>query len=265
MAKDQSAPEANSDDVLARGERLLREATAVLNQMQAALRVQKLRADGTCPIFLNDEVVYIGLPYVAFDQKQEVLAARHMPEEPEMIVQLVDLVRTLEGLTMIEVGAGTGCNAMFFRAFLKPAKTILIEPQKILRSGLEQTIAANTALPGTAELLEVIIDEDDAELKLGMSRPNRTHEARYLRREGGPLRGTSVDSLKLKKVGLIHFDFMNEKINALNGSAKTIERDRPMVLIDLSGRDLQEIRDFFEARDYSEAKMGRTRHLFLPN
>ena len=244
-------------------DRLLDQARKLLDNMLAANRLNGLQADGTCPVFFEDEVFYITLPWAAFDTLQMKILAAHAPIDNVFLRQLFDLVPTLAGRNFIDAGSFTGCQALIIDRFLKPDQTHLFEPQKTMYAALKNTISVND-LEKTVHLHMDIIDEDDTVITLGAQRSHSLSETRFLRREGGSLRGKSIDELNISSVGLMNLDFNNSKIYALRGARKTIEADRPVIAVDLSGRDATEIKEFLEEFEYEHIRAGRHSMIFLP-
>jgi FkbM family methyltransferase len=252
------------ETVLDRTEKMLGQAGKLLSQMQASTRFNSaMRADGTCPIFYQDVVQHIALPWADFELSQMQLLARRAPKDDVFLRQLFDLVPSLEGKALIDVGSFTGVHAMMLRAFLKPKETHMFEPQKTMKEALETTIAVNGA--GKDVTLHTdVIDEDGQDIVMSAYRPDRLSEATYLRRADGPLKSKSIDSLKIKKVGCLCLEFNNSKVNALRGAEKTLIKDRPVITLDLTARDIDEVRAFLEPHNYEDIRAGQHSIIFLP-
>lgn len=244
--------------------RAIGEARRILASLQAAARLHALRPDGTVPVFYADEVFSIALPWSDIELVQMQMLGRRTATDDTLMQQILDLVPSLEGRTLLDVGSYTGATAMMLHRFLKPAHTHMFEPQNLMQEALTTTIATN---PGTENvtLHQTVIDEDVQPVVRNATRPDRLAEAAYLRREGGPLMAQSIDSYGFDNVGMIHMDFNNTKINALNGAKETIEAQRPVVIMDLAGRDTDEIRAFFEPFDYEFQRAGRHAMMMFPN
>lgn len=256
--------DAQTETVLTRSEKLLDQAGKLLSQMQATMRFNAaIRPDGTCPIFYNDVVQHIALPWADFDLHQMQLLARRAPKDEVFLRQLFDLLPSLEGKALLDVGSYTGTHAMLLRAFLKPRETHMFEPQKTMKDALTTTIAVNGA--GKDVTLHTdVIDENGQDIVMSAYRPDRLYEATYLRRADGPLKSKSLDSYKIKKVGCINFDYNNAKVNALRGAEKILTTDRPVLTMDLTARDIDEVRAFLEPHNYEDIRAGQHSIIFLP-
>ena len=244
-------------------ERLMQEARRLISSLQAAGRLNAIREDGTVPVFYADEAFNIALPYSDIDSVQMQMLARRTATDDTLMQQILDMVPSLKGRALLDVGSYTGATAMMLHRFLTPDETHLFEPQNLMQEALATTIAKNPDTDNVT-LHQVVIDEDGQSITRNASRPERLAEVGYLRREGGKITAKSIDSLGIKNVGMIHMDFGNTKIYALEGAKKTIEADRPVAILDLAGRDANEIRDFFEPFNYENQRVGRHAMMFLP-
>lgn len=253
-----------SDETMDAAERLLNEGRKLLAQMQAASRFSSaIRPDGTCPIFYDDTVVHIALPWGDFDTHQMQLIARHAPRDDVFLRQLFDLVPSLEGRAFIDVGSYTGTTAMITRAMLNPRETHLFEPQKTMKTALDITVTVNDADDDTT-LHTDVVDEAGQEMTIGNYRADRLSDVSYLRRADGAMKAVALDDLGIDGVGLINLDYNNAKLPALRGAAGIIERDRPVITLDMSARDIEELREFIAPFDYEDVRAGQNSVLFLP-
>ncbi|MEL6570870.1 MAG: hypothetical protein AAFQ64_04375 [Pseudomonadota bacterium] len=259
-------PEQNHtpETLLAAGERLLAEGRKLFNSLAGAAHyTTAMRPDGTCPIFYQDDVYYICLPFGDFDRYQMHMVARRTPHDPQLLVQLFDLLPDLKGKAFLDVGSFTGSFAMVVRGMLTPAETHLFEPQKTMHDAIQITISANGAEKDTTFHPD-IIDDGTETMLMGTYRPHLLSETPYLRRADSKLQSKSIDALKIEKVGLINLHFHNSKMYALAGAKKTIERDLPFITTDLHGRDLKEMRELLNPLGYEEVGASQHTMIFVP-
>ena len=261
MASDASPSDVET--VLVRAEKLLVEGQKLLSELQGAVRLTGMSPDGTFPIFYQDQVVHIALPWAAVDNLQMSFATRRGPADIVFFEQLLDFIPTLEEKAFLDVGSYTGTFAMFVRRFLKPVVTHMFEPQNVMIDALHKTISVNDDAKDVV-LHQAIIDEDDVAHAIGAYRPDKLSEVKYLRRDGGKLQSRSIDSFGIENVGYINFDFPNSKINAVKGAMQTIRRDRPVMTFDMGARDVKELQVALEPLDYEAIRAGRNSMIFLP-
>ena len=53
-------------------------------------------------------------------------------------------------------------------------------------------------------------------------------------------------------------------MNALRGAEKTLIKDRPVITLDLTARDIDEVRAFLEPLNYEDIRAGQHSIIFLP-
>lgn len=246
-------------------ERLLFEARAAIQDLRLAASLMRVASDGTGSIFYRDSVVHAALPWADVDHFQSRLLSRRTPEDELILTQLIDLIPSLAGRTLVDVGSFTGTTAFILRAFLAPDATHLFEPQAVMAEALQAAIEKNAKTGGPITLHRDILDEEGQEIEIGANTPVRLWQTRYLRREGGALKARALDSFDLGTVGLINVDFVNDKVPFLRGAMQTIERDRPVIVVDLSARDIDEVRAELSPRDYQDVRAGRNSMIFLPS
>lgn len=244
-------------------EEMLVQARRLLYSLEQQVNLQSNDVGGTCPIFYGDEVFHIALPWASFDNMQMRLASRHAPIDTLLLKQLLDLVPSLQGKSMIDVGAYTGLTGLIMRRYLKPDYLHLIEPQNVMQDSLKKSIAANPEGCGIS-LHQLVIDNGLEPMVRADSRPDRLSEVRYIRRDGGHVSAVALDSLDSDQVGLINLDIPGQKIYALQGTARTIETFRPAILTNLTGRDVKEIRDYLSEYGYKGVHVGENSMIYLP-
>ena len=259
MAEDNPAP--LSDDRIGR---IFDETRAALADLKSAAVALRLSPDGTCPIFHRDNVVHAALPWADVDQLQRRLLTTRTPEDETLLTQLVDLLPSLAGRSLVDVGSFTGASGFMIAALMRPDVTHLFEPQSVMQEALGLAMEENRATCGPLVLHQTILDEAGAEMAISATPPARLSQTAYLRREGGPLRARAIDDLDLGRVGLIHLDFNNQKVPVLRGGMATLDRDRPLVLMDLTARDVEEARALVLPLGYRDVRMGRNAMIFLP-
>lgn len=218
---------------------------------------------GTAPVFYDDAVFNIALPWASFEEYQFRILSRHAVPEPVFYTQLFDLLPSLTGKIMIDVGSYTGLQAMVMRHVMTPTHVVMIEPQNVMQPLLARTIAANPdGCPVT--LLQLVIDDGTQGMVRSGTQPGKLHDTSYLRREGAALASHTLDSLDLGAVGLINLDIPGPKIYALRGAQTMLRNHRPAVVVNVAGRDVNEMREFMTTLDYEFVRLGERFAMFLP-
>lgn len=247
-------------------ESLMKKASGLLAALETNVRLMSRQEDDLYPVFYEDRVLRVSLPYAAFERSQMHMATRHTLVEPTLVRMIVNLIPPFEGdATLVEVGAFSGAMALMLRALLKPSVTHLIEGQAVMQDSLEKTIKAQGRKGGRMVLHHAVIGEAGQKMKIAANRPERLAETTFLRSEEGDRDAVALDSLSLGDVRLLILDYAGSKIDALRGARETIARHRPAIVVDQSGRDMGEITDLLSEFDFTQTVVGKNHALFLPN
>lgn len=239
------------------------ELRGLLSVMRATTRMNGFSQGGFCPIYFDDDIYPVALPFADFDNAQMRLAETRQPLDALLLRQLFDFVPHLQGRVMVDIGGFTGQFAAIVARRLRPSHLHVFEPQKVMADALALTLDAN-GLTDTMTFHRDVVGETGTEMLIGATRPDRLSDTTYLRREGGPLTAVALDDLGLTDVGLIALDFADSKIPALRGMLRTIATSLPVIVTDLSGRDIREIEPFLAQQSYVMQRAGRNAAIFLP-
>ncbi|NDW53442.1 FkbM family methyltransferase [Aliiroseovarius sp. PrR006] len=243
---------------------LLTQAQNLIKQLERQIQLMSNPQEGTCSVFYRDEEFRVALPWASFENYQFRIASSHVVPDPVLLTQLFDLVPSLEGKSLIDVGSYTGLQGLVLRKFLSPASTHMVEPQKTVQNALSRTIEANSD-GGPISLIRAVVDDGTSMMVRGDIQPAKLSETAYIRREGGDVEAKAIDDLGIENVGLINLDIPGQKIYALRGAEETMKKDKPVILTNLSGRDAVEIKEFMEARSYEAVRVGRHSLVCLPS
>ena len=239
-------------------------ARRLLDRLEQQIALMSNPVAGTCAVFHEDEAFEIALPWAAFENYQFKIASRHAAPDPMLYTQLFDLIPSLAGKALLDIGAFTGLQGLIMRRFLEPSQLLMVEPQAMMQKHLGRTIAANPeGCPVT--LLKAVIDDGTSVMQKSATRHERLADTSYLRRDSGKISATTIDALGLTDLGLINLDIPGAKIYALKGAEATLRDQRPPVLVNLSGRDATEIKEFMEPLGYEFVRLGNHGALLLPH
>ena len=235
----------------------------LLDRFDAQLHMMGNDRNATTAIFHEDEAFEIALPWAGFDGLQSRILARRGVPDPVLYTQLFDLVQTLAGRAILDIGSYSGLQAMVLRRFLDPVAVHMVEPLAMAQVPLARTIAANPeGAPVT--LHKLVIDDATSPIARGATRSERLSDTAFLRRAGGKLTATRIDDMAIGNLGLINLDMAGQKIYALKGARQVLETQRPYVLVNLAGRDSDEMAGFMTPLSYKPVRMGHHATLFLP-
>ncbi|MFS4439212.1 FkbM family methyltransferase [Paracoccaceae bacterium GXU_MW_L88] len=243
--------------------KLLASAQRLLDHLDQQIQLMGNPVDGTCVVFHEDESFNIALPWAAFEDLHFRIAHRHAAPDLVFYNQLFDLLPSLDGKAILDVGAFTGLQGLILRRFLAPSHVYMVEPLNMVQPVLQRTIEANPeGCP--ISLHQEIIDDGTSPMTRSSMPPKKTSAIAYLRRKDGKLTATTIDALGFDNLGLINLDIPGTKLYALNGAKETLETMRPVVTVNLAGRDVPEMKEFFEPLNYRFVAIGRHSGVFLP-
>ena len=189
------------------------------------------------------------LPYVGTDRVMNLmLLTRDFPKAANLSSLAI---RVPKGGVFVDAGGFVGTSAAFFSQILGADEIHVFEPQRIILPALEENLAMN-GVKGLHLHQAALIDEAGP-VAPGTFRAKEIGSTPFLKHKDGTYRGMALDDLGLDQINFIHLDFHGPKIFALQGAAKSIDKFRPFIAIDLEGRDLEEAKKFLEPYGYDVA------------
>jgi len=159
------------------------------------------------------------------------------------------------GATIVEVGANIGNHAIYYSKYMAPEKIIVIEPNpaaiKILLTNIDlnnaQHIDTNHlgiglgATKGSYSIIDVNNNLGACNLKYDTT---------------GSINVLPLDNIIHTPVDFIKIDVENMEIDVLNGCAKTINKYRPAILIEIMNENTNQFLKLVDQFNYS------TQHIF---
>lgn len=173
------------------------------------------------------------------------------PEEVDLALQLLDLRRTLfgDGVVAIDCGANVGVHAIDWgRCMTGWGRVIAIEAQERIYYALAGNVAINNCF--NVQAIHAAATDADGTLRIPV--PNYLEQASFGSLELKPLprpenigqnidyrdeamtpvRALRLDSLGLERLDLIKIDVEGMEIDVLRGAAETLEKHKPIMLIE---------------------------------
>jgi len=185
--------------------------------------------------------------------------------EPHLTIQLDRILPTIDGWCL-DIGANIGLHSIYMAKMCK--HVMAFEPQPLLFSVLVDNIVANqySILP-----IQKLVTNFDGELTMAIPKsydefPNPgglgvvdssfSHPELVVRE----FPCSRLDSMALAKVGFIKIDVEGHEMEVLQGARNLLERDRPIMIIELfGGCDRREYAAQIEERIYAiETMYGYT-------
>lgn len=197
------------------------------------------------------------------------------PLEVELAMQLLELRRRYhgDGVLALDCGANIGANTIEWAAAMTGWGSVMaFEPQERIYYALAGNIALNNcfnavAMPAAvaAESGVIIVPAPDyltassfgnLELQQRESNEYIGQDIDYSADKGVPVQQVAIDALELSRVDLIKLDIEGMEMEALAGAKRTIERCRPIVLVETAKVEREALRAWLEQREYVVVDAG---------
>ena len=143
-----------------------------------------------------------------------------------------------EGCTFLDIGGNKGDFALFAGTIVGPSgRSICFEPHPDNADWIGKSIALNDFMHVSLEQVALADEEGDAELNIGGKSGQHSLEPR--RRDRGVVRVRTMrldDYVKaegIDRVNVMKIDVEGAEDRVITGAAKTLERDRPVIFLDV--------------------------------
>ena len=197
------------------------------------------------------------------------------PVEVEMAVQLIELRRRYhgDGVVAIDCGANIGVHTIeWATAMTGWGSVIAVEAQERLYYALAGNIAINNCFNAIA--MHAAVSSETGSMKIPS--PNYLTASSFgsleLRQRDGnefigqpidyseansvAIRKITLDALSLPRVDLIKIDIEGMELEALDGAQATIEKSRPILLVESIKASRELVRAWLEKRSYQVVDAG---------
>lgn len=196
------------------------------------------------------------------------------PEEVRLALQLLALRRQHhgDGVVALDCGANIGVHTVeWAKAMTGWGSVLAVEAQERIFYALAGNIAINNCF--NAHAIHAAISSEPGTLNI--PNPNYLVPSSFgsleLRQRSGnefigqsidygaktvPVSKVTLDGLNLGRVDFIKLDIEGMEMEALEGGRQTIERSRPIMLIEKIKTDSAELQNWLEARGYTVRPAG---------
>jgi FkbM family methyltransferase len=182
--------------------------------------------------------------------------------------ELAALGKIFKGGTFVDVGANVGNHTLFAGLFLGAHKIIAFEPDWRSRRMLD----INVRLNRLSEIVEIhAVGLSDVETRASISRDAHLNlgATRVVSDSDGDIQLVRGDSMLVdEKVALLKVDVESSEIAVLRGLRKTIERDRPLLFIEVDDENRTAFLLFLDeisyAVEHEESMPGNANFLAVP-
>lgn len=176
------------------------------------------------------------LPYTGCNPTLERVQLRGVFHEAEDLDYVGARVAT--GATIVDVGANTGNHLVYFALYMSPGRIIPIEPNPESMRALKAAIDAN-GIDGVD--LGAIGKAAGARQERGSLKPQRRKQLGSVAMKTdaqGEIDIAPLDDLIEERVDFIKIDVESMELDVLLGARRIVERDRPLILIEVQDENL---------------------------
>jgi len=202
-------------------------------------------------------------------------AATFDPQEVDMALSLLELRRKYfgDGVVAIDCGANIGVHTIEWAKRMNGwGQVVAIEAQERVFYALAGNIAINNCF--NARAMHAAVAAKDGTMKI----PNpdylspasfgslelRQREAGefigqpidYSEENAATIRALALDSLQLARIDLIKIDVEGMELEAIDGAATSLERSRPILIVESIKTDKAKLREVLEGLGYQLFPMG---------
>ncbi len=176
------------------------------------------------------------LPYTGCNPTLERVQLRGVFHEAKDLAYVGS--RVASGATIVDVGANTGNHLVYFALYMSPSRIIPIEPNPEATRALKGTIDANKIdgvdMSGIGKAAGAIHGR-------GSLKPQRRKQLGSVAMEtdaGGEIDIMPLDDLIEERVDFIKIDVESMELDVLSGARGIVDRDRPLILIEVQDENL---------------------------
>lgn len=176
------------------------------------------------------------LPYTGCNPTLERVQLRGVFHEAEDLAYTG--ARVASGATIVDVGANTGNHLVYFSLYMSPGRIIPIEPNPEAVRVLKATIAANgidgVDMSGMGKAAGAV----HGRVSLKPQRRKQLGSVTMETDAGGEIDMVPLDDLIEERVDFIKIDVESMELDVLSGARGIVDRDRPLILIEVQDSNL---------------------------
>jgi FkbM family methyltransferase len=151
-----------------------------------------------------------------------------------------------DDINVIDIGSHVGFTVCKFSKYFKNGKIYAFEPSKISYSYLIKNVDLNNL----SNVHHYNLAVGDKECKVGLTN-NENLFLNEIDVNGDDIKMVTIDSLKLEKIGLIKIDVEGLELSVLKGLETTIEKYKPVMIIEIHDCNYNEYKDYLDSINYS--------------
>jgi len=153
--------------------------------------------------------------------------------------ELEAVARTVgAGGVIVNVGANTGNHSLFFAAAMDAQRVIVFEPNPIAGHHLRRTIEANGLTNIDTSHLGAGLGSESGRMNVDSGRRGHLGTTRLVADDAGEVEIRTLDDSVEGRVDFIKIDVESMELDVLNGARRLIERDPPVLLVEVEDTNI---------------------------
>lgn len=158
---------------------------------------------------------------------------------------------------VLDIGANIGNHTLYFLNECHAKFVYCFEPSSDTFSMLKRNIEINHIEDRTI-LVNAGVGRTSGKGVISSSREGNTGFTQIEPSENGDIRIVAVDDMAIEdEIGLIKIDVEGFELEVLNGMLKTIEKNKPFVMIEIDNSNFSEAQSLFEKLGYSYVTLNK--------
>ncbi|MEE8351381.1 MAG: FkbM family methyltransferase [Rhodospirillales bacterium] len=176
------------------------------------------------------------LPYTGCNPTLERIQLRGLFYEAEDLAYVGE--RVASGATIVDVGANTGNHLVYFSLYMSPRRIIPIEPNPEAARVLKATIDANGIDGIDLGCIGKAAGAVHRRVSLKPQRRVQLGSVALEKEAGGEIEMVPLDDLIEGRVDFIKIDAEAMELDVLLGGRGIVDRDRPLILVEVQDENL---------------------------
>ena len=196
------------------------------------------------------------LPFIKTDEIQRCIFFGRRYYENDYLDYLSDKWRNgvigdnLREGTFLDIGANIGNHSLYFLLECGAKFAYCFEPAKETFDILKKNMEINH-LEYRTKLFNAGVGASSGNASISMSKEKNTAYTQITLNEEGDVQVISIDELEIKeKINFIKVDVEGFEVEVLKGMAKTLKRDKPIMMIEIWATNLNDVHAILDPLGY---------------
>lgn len=202
-----------------------------LRQNQESLSAY-LEEEAVVHFYFGKSPIHIYVPDYKVDLIQNDIATLHTFYEMDFL-QYMQNHYLQDGMTFLDCGANIGNHTLFFACIANAKNVVSFEGNPKTFKLLEKNIALNT-LENRVKIYNCVLGEHKGHAKIAHEEPANIGATSFCEDASGDTEMICIDDLEWKqKIDFVKMDVEGFEYNVLKGMKKLLQRDRPILWIEI--------------------------------